>query len=228
MNASSFAEVEGSLECKDQVVTRVEVKLTCGGVKGELSVPSPDLSKKLSIVTFPEGSEPAKELFVRMRIWADEHRPDWLRGLNGLPPFIYFILVGVIGLCLCLIAATYISVTAGPSWRDEARGLVDKGVSQEDQGRALELLLRRELEPQAAARIPPPFWLCCSLVTLAVMAALLCISASTAFEIGKGAASVRWQKWYAGFLRKTLPGFLFMGVLASTLGSFLYEYLKQR
>ena len=71
----------------EEVVTKAEFNSHfCGGVKATLVVPATATAKdkSLSIITLPEGSEPARELFVRLQLWADEHQPGWLRRLNGV------------------------------------------------------------------------------------------------------------------------------------------------
>ena len=40
----------------------------------------------LSLVTLPEASEQADELFVRLNRWSEEYKPDWFRRLHGSPP----------------------------------------------------------------------------------------------------------------------------------------------
>ncbi|MGA2254163.1 MAG: hypothetical protein ABSG53_05830 [Thermoguttaceae bacterium] len=108
--------------------------------------------------------------------------------------------------------------------------MLEKGVKPEDHGRALELILRRQKVafPGANDKITLPTWLLAVAVSTAIVATLLSVSARTAFEIGKGATSVRWQKRYDGFLRKIIPSFLILGVLASALGSFAYDLLRSK
>ena len=68
-------------------------------------------------------------------------------------------------------------------------------------------------------------WFVTGAVILASFATLLTIKARTAFEIGRGAASVKRQKQYDRFLRIFIPAFLTMGVLASILGSAIFEFI---
>jgi hypothetical protein len=67
------------------------------------------------------------------------------------------------------------------------------------------------------SRLPP--WYKVLVGVVLGIGALCSFGASTAFEIGKGATSVRRQKQYAQFLWKAVLGFLVMGVLASLFGN---------
>jgi len=75
---SSFTAADSAPECQGQLVKKAEVRIVCGGIKVEMIVPAPDKLRSLSLLTLPEGSEPAVEAFIKFRKWADERRPDWL------------------------------------------------------------------------------------------------------------------------------------------------------
>jgi hypothetical protein len=107
------------------------------------------------------------------------------------------------------------------------RQLLENGLKPEDQGRALQLLLQKAAgREDAGTRIHASAGFLVLTAILAGLAALLSVKARTAFEIGKGAASVKRQKQYDRFLRKTIPTFLILGVLASVLGSWLFELIR--
>jgi hypothetical protein len=110
---------------------------------------------------------------------------------------------------------------------EAVRNLVAKGVKPEDYGRALELLLRLSpVYPKQYGALNLPAWLVGVSTTMALIATLLSFQARTAFEIGKGAESVLRQKRYEWFLRKAIPAFFIFGVLASAVGSFVFETLR--
>ena len=112
------------------------------------------------------------------------------------------------------------------TWKDQVRELLANGVEPDNQGRALELLLQKAASsPKDGEKLNLPTWFVTGAVILASFAALLTIKARTAFEIGRGAASVKRQKRYDRFLRKLIPAFLIMGVLASILGSVIFEFI---
>ncbi len=133
---------------------------------------------------------------------------------------------------LLAIAFSMIAVLAGmnfrgPAWKDETRELVKKDIKPEDYGRAFRILLDKEL---SGSRVEGsgfiPVWVLCILGILFLTAFFLSVPAYTAFDIGVGKLKVRRQKSYDSFLRKILPTFLIMGVLASALGTVLYESFK--
>jgi hypothetical protein len=228
IRANSFRDALADMHCKDHEVTKVEVGLCCANIRSDLVVPTWDRNHGLSLVTLPEGSEQATELFVKLNMWSEQRRPDLFRRLHGLG-------VGNIGLlfflslaCLFVIAMIAGSLSAKNRWKAEVRELVAKGVKPEDHGRALKLLLEQAADPSNAGDlIRLPRWFYVATVATSVVAILLmAYPARTAFEIGKGAASVQRQKWYDSFLRKAIPGFLIMGVIASMLGSFAFDLLR--
>jgi hypothetical protein len=105
--------------------------------------------------------------------------------------------------------------------------LVKKGVTPADENRALELLLQKEIGgTDNEGKLEASWWLKSILLTIISILIFLSLRASTVFEIGKGKARARLQQWYDGFLRKTIPAFLIMGVVASALGNMVYEYFR--
>jgi hypothetical protein len=229
VRVNSFGDAVNDVNCQDHEVTKIEVRLCCGGIRGDLVVPTPDKNHGLSLVTLPEASEQAVELFVRLHRWCEQYKPDWLRRLwgAGLPSVP---VLAVLFLILCFVIAVVTgSVSMKDPWREEVGKLIAKGVKTEDHGRALELLLRKSADlPTDRQLIYPPTWFLVATVTAAVVTLLLSFGARTAFEIGKGTASVRWQKRYDSFLRRSVPAFLILGVLASILGSFAFDFLRSK
>lgn len=227
---TSFLEAAKEVNCQDHKVAKIEVRLRCGGVRGDLEVPTPDKNRSLSLVTLPEASEQADELFVVLHRWAEQHKPDWFRQLCGIHPLGIWMLWFSILMCCGMIGLLAGSFTVyGDPWRGEVSELLEKGVKLEDHGRALELILRRQVaSPVANEKISPPFWFWALAISTAIVAMILSVPARTAFEIGKGAASVTWQKRYDWFLRKAVPTFLFMGVVASVVGTFASDLLRSK
>ncbi|HVS34589.1 MAG TPA: hypothetical protein VMS17_03340 [Gemmataceae bacterium] len=233
LQVTSFREAANDVNCQHHEVTKIEVRLRCGGVRGDLEVPTLDQkqTRSLSLVTLPEASEPADELFVVLHRWAEQNKPDWFRQLCGIHPLgIWMLWITLVCLCVMFALLTGLFRIQRDPWSDEVRELLEKGVKPEDHGRALELILRRQLAafPGANDKIAVPTWFWAVALTTAIVAMFLSVPARTAFEIGKGAASVRWQKRYDGFLRKIIPSFLILGVLASALGSFAYDFVRSK
>jgi hypothetical protein len=214
-------------ECQSQYVKKLEVSMSYGGVKVNLVIPSAEKKNDLQIVTLPEGSDQAKEAFVKLTIWADNYRPGWMRILNGLPPQLIMPIFLIWLLPLAFIVS-FANPRSRPSHEVEARELVQKGITPDDHSKALTILLRRGYEyDNADMRMDKvPFWFWGAIATLVIPTILFTITATTAFEIGRGKRSVAWQKWYGNLLTKGVPGFIIMGVLASTIGSFIYDKLR--
>ncbi|MGA2254164.1 MAG: hypothetical protein ABSG53_05835 [Thermoguttaceae bacterium] len=101
---SSFREAAEDVNCQHHEVTKIAVRLRCGGVRGDLEVPTPDKNPGLSLVTLPEASEQADELFVVLHRWAEQHKPDWFRMLRGIHPLGILMLWFVFVLSCLMIA----------------------------------------------------------------------------------------------------------------------------
>ena len=216
----SFREAATDVHCRDGKVTKIEVGLRYGDIRGDLVVPASSIYRPLTIVTLPEASTPADELFIKLDMWAEQHKPGVLRLMQDMMPPLPMFLAALL-LMLFTIAGLMIGfLPAKSDSRTQARKLVANGVKPEDYGRALELLLRQTtgLDNEVDLSRVPPWYKVLAAVVLGI-GALCSFGASTAFEIGKGAVSVRRQKRYANFLWKAVLGFLVMGVLASLFGN---------
>ena len=229
VRANSIREAANDLHCQDQEVAKVEVKLRCGGIRGDLVVPTPDKNHGLSLVTLPEASEQADELFVRLNRWSEEYKPDWFRRLHGSPPGVVVFLGGSLMILVSMIGMFTGSISTKNALKDEARKLVIKGVKPEDYGRALEILLQQSVRPPGGDDlIILPTWYYAATSAMIVVVLLLSFGARTAFEIGKGATIVRRQKRYDTFLRRSIPAFLIMGALASIVGTIALELVRSK
>jgi len=229
VRVNSFREAANDANCHEHEAVKIEVRLCCGGIRGDLVVPTPDNNHGLSLVTLPEASEQAVELFVRLHRWCEEYKPVLLRRLWGARPPAAVLLAGLFMILCTVIAVVTGSVTKKDPWREEVSTLIAKGVKTEDHGRALELLLEKSVDPHGSRQeIRMPNWFFVVGGIAALVSLLLSFGARTAFQIGKGAASVRWQKQYHSFLRKSVPAFLILGVLASILGSFAFDFLRPK
>ena len=229
VRVNSFREAADDVNCQDHEVTKLEVRLYCGGIRGDLVVPvlTPNKGPGLSLVTLPEASERADELFVRLRKWAEQYKPDLFRQMCGMGPLGAWATFGIFLMLLAMIGFSTGTIYETSTWKDEVRELLANGVNPDNQGRALELLLQKVASrPEEGAKLNLPTWFVIGAAILAVFATLFTIKARTAFEIGRGAASVYRQKQYDRFLRKIVPAFLIMGVSASILGSVFFEFMR--
>jgi hypothetical protein len=229
IRVNSFREAINDVSCQEHEIAKVEVKLYCGGIRGDLVVPTADISQGLSLVALPEASEQADELFVRLNGWAEQYKPDLLRRIRGMGPiFAWVIALMALAVILVILLMTGVAAETN-SLTDAVRDLVAKGVKPEDYGRALELLLRESPGyPKQNGVLTVPAWFNVAAIILAAIAALLSFQARTAFDIGKGAASVLRQRRYDWFLRKAIPAFFIVGVLRSAVGSWILEMFRSK
>ncbi len=229
IRVNSFREAASDVHCQDHEITKIEVKFYCGGIRGDMVVPITPNNSALSLVTLPEASDAADELFVSLYMWAEQYKPDLLRQMRGLVFPLVWLLAMVLFAVFAVLGFLTGAISETNTWNNEVRDLLAGGVRREDQTRVLELLLQKAAGlDQWRGTTHWAVWLYVVTLTLVVMATLFSITAHTAFEIGKGKASVRRQRRYDWFLRKAIPTFLIMGVLASVLGSFVFEFLRSK
>jgi hypothetical protein len=225
IRVDSFREAMDDVSCQEHQITRVKVTLNCGGISGDIVVPTADFSQSLSVIALPEASEQAVELFIKLNRWADDYRPHWLRKLRGLAPPLIWVLALLIVIAVLVIGIVTGSYSETDPLNESIRALVAKGIKPEDYGRALELLLR--LSPVYPKQFVMHYakWMPVVAAAIGLIAALLSVQARTAFELGKGSGSVRRQKAYDSFLRWAIPTFLISGVFASMVAAGLLKYL---
>jgi hypothetical protein len=225
IRVASFREAMDDVSCQTQRITKITVTLNCGGISGDIVVPTADFSQSLSIIALPEASEPAVELFIKLNRWADDYKPHWLRKLRGLAPPLIWMLALLIVIAVLVIGMVTGSYSETEPLNESIRALVAKGIKPEDYGHALELLLR--LSPVYPKQFIMHYakWMPVAAAAIAIIAALLSVQARTAFELGSGSRSVQRQKTYDSFLRWTIPAFFFVDVLAAIFAAGLLRYL---
>lgn len=220
-------EAKSDVYCEQDAIVKMEMRLRYGDIVGDLVVPSSDKNEALSIVTLPEASEPAVELFVRLNGWATQYQPDWLRRLFGMGPVGALVLTPVLLAVIMMLGLMTGMIKEESAWHSEVDTLLARGIRTEDQNRALELLLQDAAGiPEKKRTVMLPKWYRLVAAVVVLWGALLCFPSRTAFAIGKGRGSVTRQERYDYFLRKIVPTLLVTGVLASIIGTLLLEWLR--
>jgi len=174
IRVGSFREAADDVTCKGHAVTKVEVGLRCADIRGDLVVPTPDKNHGLSLITLPEASEPADELFVRLNQWAEQFKPASCVGSKVCRPGLLVAFAGVLMIVVAVLGIITRAIPTKNSWRTEARMLVARGVKPEDHSRALELLLRQSAGLDNDVEFSQiPLWYKVTFATVMVAAILL-------------------------------------------------------
>jgi hypothetical protein len=208
MKVEKFEDALRESTLMDEVPTRFEAKIECGEIRCDVG-----LSKYLNTLDIrvsPEHLSEARELFVSLLGWAKANRPPkwqqlW-RTFNGLQWILWMVVL--------FISFGVVSDSAKTAYKQEASALLQKGVSQENQLRAIEILLALQSDYSPPSREGSvPGWL----KLLFFGGLITCIATSfapkTILGIGKGEDKIRFWRWWLRFVFYLVPAFLFLNVV---------------
>lgn len=181
--------------------------------------------KRISIRVSPEDAQEASTIFLKFAQWVQRFKSPkwfyWWREFKGMHAFLLILLLQL------LLVFGGLSVTREQSITVEAQQLLKQGISQAEIPKALELILfsiSGQASKITSVGITPWFK-----VFLAFSLGLLVIGffpPNSRIGIGKGVESIQAQRLWLKIVAATVSTFMIMGVLASTFGSALYEFLK--
>ncbi|HKP37899.1 MAG TPA: hypothetical protein VJT71_13660 [Pyrinomonadaceae bacterium] len=215
IQANSFKEAFRDPELLGEVPRKFDARVECGEIDCTVIL----TGNLLSLRTSPEDNREARELFVSLKQWvAGIAPPKWLhlwRRFNGLQWLLWFLTILVVVL------------TMGRDPKDEARKtyqrqaheILNSGMSQEQQTKAIEVLLALQSEyvPSAQPNRTPGWFVFLSFGGL-VMCAISTIVPSAVLGIGKGQDRIRfWRKWI-WFVFIAVPGFVLVNIVWPYLG----------
>jgi hypothetical protein len=174
----------------DEIPIGFEASLKSREIRGEIEL-GPD---SLEISVSPEHSPEAREMFAALKHWANSVKPTkwqqiWLSSFYVAWVAYFFI----------LYFAVSIAVDTGVKslYKQQADQLLENGLSQDEQVKATELLLKiatNQVPPNSQSALPSWF------ILLSVGGLLACtvlsIRPSSRLGIGKGETSIkRWRTW---------------------------------
>jgi hypothetical protein len=208
MKVEKFEDALRESTLMDEVPTRFEAKLECGEIRCDVG-----LSKylgTLDIRVSPEHISEARELFVSLLGWAKANRPPKWQQLwptfNGLQ--------WILWIAVLLISFGVVSDSAKTAYKQEASALLQKGVSQENQLRAIEILLALQSEYSPPSRGGSlPGWLKLLFFGGLITCIVTSFAPKTILGIGKGEDKIRfWRRWLR-FVFYLVPSFIFLNVV---------------
>src|SRR6266481_1353908 len=208
LETDSFREAISHPEVAHEVITGLKYEASIGRTLAVLtlqkannkgSLPLTDDEVELSIIVEPHGEPLSEQVLTIMRSWSDNiAAPLWHKFLFELRAFWRFILIA-----WCAIFGVYLISPSPPSFRDyykqEARKLLEQGVSSNNQQKAIELLVAIQtgtapsgVQPGRDSKIGAIAINLSALMGISVLASLpgFCIG------IGKGKQTLRrWRGW---------------------------------
>ncbi|HEY0172311.1 MAG TPA: hypothetical protein VGB98_14905 [Pyrinomonadaceae bacterium] len=202
---SSFVDALRQQALLDEIPVRFEVTLRSGDIGCDIRI---DRDGDLTIGVSPEHLSESRELFASVQRWALSVRPPawqrWWVVLNFLqwPLFI-------IGL---LIAAS-IASNSENTYKEQAVQLLKDGVTQDEQLKAIELILLLEAGLVPTGQGKTPGWFMFFLVGGLILCVILSVTPKSMIGIGKGEEKIkRWRIWLR-IVFILVPGFIFVQIL---------------
>ena len=183
---------------------------------------------ELTISVLPHSTDTSSAIFTSLHAWAEGKRqPTWQwvwMKVSGVQWILFFPFV--------MISLALLTLSAKQSLKAEARQLLQRGLTKEDDHRAIELLLsiasdyNKSTEATSSLTLPPRWFIICFIFSL-----LACIALSfpvnTAVGIGKGKKSLAWRRMWLSSLYGVFILFFVVAVGGSFLAAMLYEYVTK-
>jgi hypothetical protein len=162
----------------------------------------------------PSDSEIAQQIFGALQNWAaDLAVPRWLqllrkwRGGIGFA-LLFWVLIGL------MTSLTYTLDSPKMAYKDEARQLLKKGLTPQDQPPAIELLLSIDSDYDPADKRQSPgtrFWSIFLIGALALTS--LTVTPSVVIGVWDGRRTLRLWRWWIRFIGITIPTLIFTSII---------------
>lgn len=224
VKAESFSEILRVPEAQSGTVESCEVEIRCGEFRASIAFPK-YYGQSMEISVSPPSKEAAAQFFVRIEQWAQSNAsPKWVRMWRDLHPLPLTIAPAILG---ALSLAGVSEQVSTPDIRESARNLLKADLTTEEQAEAFQLILSSIAASPAPQRkmVAEPWFVVAAGIT-ALMCVLLWFPPKSAIGIGTGVRSIkRWRTWL-WIVSVVIPGFAFMGVFSSIVGSALFESLR--
>lgn len=202
----SFKEAMRQSTLLEGIPTRFDVEVVCGDIRSRISI---DQHRgALNISTSPETVPEAKELFAALHRWGATNRPPKWQQIwqtwNGIQ---------WVGWVAALPLGLLVSFSANP-YKAQARELLKNGVSQENQQRALELLLaiQSEYRPPGQESVFATWLLMFCFGGLAICLVTSFIPKSV-LGIGKGQDRINHWRLWLNIVFYLVPSFIFLNII---------------
>lgn len=213
---TSFREAMRQPALLEEVIVRFRLEVVCGDISCKISID--ENRGALDISASPERMPEARELFAALHRWGTTNRPPkwqqiW-RTWNGAQ---WFIWLAILAIGLIVVTESFRN-----PYKEEARELVKNGVSQENQQRALELLLAIQSEyrsPDQKSQIPT--WFIILLLGGLVVCFITSFVPKSVLGIGKGQDRINhWRIWLS-IVFYLVPSFLFLNIIWPLISSWI-------
>ena len=217
---TSFKEILESPSTANQEPVSFDVDLSSADISCKVTFDD----NRLSIRVSPEQHPLSSTLFVRFEQWAEIHE---------LSKFICYwrewrsvgLLIYSLSSVIAMVFARY-QVPKYPNLDRDVLNLLDKGITESNVPKAVELILRVLSVPKEEEIIHYKSWLYIFILATLPILFISFFPPTSKFAVGKGAQAVERQKKWLRLVLVLIPSFLFLGVAASILGSAVFEWMR--
>lgn len=214
IDAVSFAEAQRQPEVRSLRATGFTLDLVAADITCEVSIS--DYSDELKIAITPEHEPAAKELFASLHAFFErEAQPRPVRVWRKINPAPQ----GLVLLAIWLSIYPAIQRTAQPHpLASDIGAMLKSGVSEANQPKAVELLLRLQVTPGPSIDVSIAHWWFVAVAGGVVLITLL--SLIPRFELGIGAGRF-WIRFYTWVIR-----IVYVAIPAHILSAYLFPAVK--
>jgi hypothetical protein len=218
LTARTFAEALRHAEAGNEKALGFYYNSRVGNIEASVNIEKEYARGDLSVSVKPASSQLARELFGALRNWADDvqSRPWvrwWFLARNACRVFLMFWIV--FGLMYGLFPRTE---SAKSVYKERARQLLEKGISQQNLNDAIAALLAIESEypaPNVPVRSGPDYWRI--FLGGASLLALLSVCPRICIGMWAGKRSLLWWRIWINLIWVTIPGSLLWPRLVSMI-----------
>jgi hypothetical protein len=218
----SFAEALRQQSLSDEMPVGFDDVLRSGEIKCEIELRK---SGTLDISVSPEHLAESRELFAALQRWAQPIRPPkWQRFWASINPLQWMLLLFAISVSALAIGDS--TDSAKRFYKEQAVHLLKDGVSQDEQLKAIEMILALEtgfVPPSQSTPVPGWFWflLCGGFVVCLVLS----FPPKSIIGVGKGQEAINhWRIWMR-IVFIIVPSFIFLNIIWPYLSTLISNRL---
>jgi hypothetical protein len=158
LQKKTFKEVVLDPQFQNETAIGFSYELRVPDCQGSVTIrPTDNNEQELRIKVDPPANRTGQELFLRFQNWATENRPPLPHQvLLAFRPLVLFAFAAWVLVGTLIYAFPSLSANSKQILREEARQLLKDGVTEENQQRALELLLALASDYSVPQNSPPP------------------------------------------------------------------------
>ncbi|HEV2395717.1 MAG TPA: hypothetical protein VGS27_02085 [Candidatus Sulfotelmatobacter sp.] len=217
LEADSFAEALAHSEFSSVPAEGFDLSLKCGSIELHLEAES-NFETDMSLKVTPSNAEGAKKLFADVRRWMRTvQAPLWQQWWCYLGHARYFVW-GPAMMMIIIALSVALGGTDDNYYKKQARELLQQGVTQNNQSKAIEILLALESKASAPTAHRLGHWYWFFFIGIFVMGLILSYPPKLVLGLGRGDDKIKYWRAWTKFVFIVVPTFI--------ATNFLWPYLS--